>query len=530
LNKEESLNLYNKGRETWNAWAKEMLTRQDVYPSKGNNATQDWHTSATADFSGHTFKDDTTFSGFLFPGDAEFTTTKFLEEASFEEAMFSGDALFVGATFSGEVEFQEAKFSGEALFEEARFGRGASFSEVTFTGNAWFMGTRFSGAAEFWGATFGGGTGFSGARFSGGAEFWEATFGGDVLFDEASFRDEAEFSGATFGGGAGFSGARFGGEAGFWEARFSGTAWFEGATFSGEAEFREAKFNGETGFRRARFGGDAGFSGARFGGDAGFNQAIFESFTDFSGTIYQKEANFVAIKGQSAFTLQEARFSVVPDFRQAHFEEAPQLDNARFHDNKSRLLRDQDLVSVKKDVSARWRALKRLATQGHDHERELDFLANEIKSLRGAQDRGLPNPLNLLKGKRIWLGGGRYWFGLFYQLFSDFGRSTFRPFFAWATLTFAFVFFYFSQHSVALNQICEPYLAAIHLSIHNGLVIPGLGRSEMLEQSYACLYGTGEEDQAVRYAVVFAGLGQTMISTILIFLFLLGLRNYFRIK
>lgn len=233
---------------------------------------------------------------------------------------------------------------------------------------------------------------------------------------------------------------------------------------------------------------------------------------------------------------------MVPDFRQAHFEEAPQLDNTRFHDSKPKLLMGQDPVNVKKDVTARWRALKRLALQSQDHERELIFLAEEIKSLRGVRDWPLPNPLMFRKDEPIcWPGGGRYWTGLFYQWFSDFGRSTFRPFLCWVILTFAFGVIYFSQHSVILDQSrksenspittplnCVPQLDALYLSIHNGLVIPGLGRSVTLAQNYACLYGTGKEN--IPYSVMFAGLGQTILSAVLIFLFLLALRNYFRIK
>lgn len=57
--------------------------------------------------------------------------------------------------------------------------------------------------------------------------------------------------------------------------------------------------------------------------------------------------------------------------------------------------------SINTDAAARWRALKRIAVQAHDHERELDFLAEEIKSLRGVRDWPLPNPLWLRKGEPI---------------------------------------------------------------------------------------------------------------------------------
>lgn len=499
MDKNESLDLYYKGRDAWNTWAKEMLVHRDIDPSKGNNlANHNWFTGAAADFSEHTFQTDPDFSDFLFPGEAVFTATKFAKEASFEGATFSGYACFEDAAFNSGAAFRGATFSGEALFR--------------------------------------------GATFSGDAEFWEAGFSGMAWFENATFSGKSEFWNAKFSGGVGFLGAMFSGETGFWEVMFSGITSFEGAMFSGEVGFRGAMFSGEADFGRAKFGGRLGFEGATFRGNAGFNQAIFESIADFSGTTFQKEATFVAINGQSAFTLQEARFSVVPDFRQAHFEEAPQLDDVRFNHSEPRLLSGQESANIKKDVTARWRALKRLALQAQDHERELIFLAEEIKSLRGVRDWPLPNPLMFRKGEPIcWPGGGRYWAGLFYQWFSDFGRSMFRPFLCWVILTFAFWLIYFSQHSVVLNQSgkfekipittpvnCEPHLDALYISIHKGLVIPGLGRSETLSQNYACLYGAGKEN--IPYTVMFAGLAQTIISAVLIFLFLLALRNYFRIK
>lgn len=76
----------------------------------------------------------------------------------------------------------------------------------------------------------------------------------------------------------------------------------------------------------------------------------------------------------------------------------------------------------------------------------------------------------------------------------------------------------------------SPVMAAIYLSVNNGLVISGLGRSEKLMQSYACLYGKNELDPIMPDAVVFVGIAQTILSAVLIFLFLLALRNYFRIK
>lgn len=127
-----------------------------------------------------------------------------------------------------------------------------------------------------------------------------------------------------------------------------------------------------------------------------------------------------------------------------------------------------------------------------------------------------------------------------------------RPLLAWIITTIAFACYYLSHYSGTLEHAgasgsltaiaaltClsetpgEPLMATLYLSVHNGLVVSGLGRSEKLAQSYACLYGNMGKDYLspqIPDAVAFAGLGQTVFSAVLIFLLLLALRNLFRIK
>jgi hypothetical protein len=276
--------------------------------------------------------------------------------------------------------------------------------------------------------------------------------------------------------------------------------------------------------------------------NASFNQAIFKSYTSFLSTTFKNDSAFIAINGQNFFSLEQVKFYAVPDFSQAHFAEAPRLDNSYFRPTpgESRGWWGLRLSGDTQDITARWRALRRLAVQAHDHERELVFLAEEIKSLRGIQDWVLPNPLIFRAGEPIcWPGGGRYWAGLFYQWFSNFGRSMLRPFLWWVIITtvFAFYFYYLSDKSLSITCCSgsDPVTAALYLSISNAFVISisGLGRSEKLTQSYACLYGSSGEDKlaaAMLDAAVFASIAQTILSAGLIFLFLLALRNYFRIK
>ncbi|MDQ2656279.1 MAG: hypothetical protein M3Y60_02580, partial [Bacteroidota bacterium] len=75
MNIEESLTLYQKGREAWNAWAEQMLTQRNKLIKTGQwsveritfndlsgwigtiAATQEWAAAANCDFSAQTFLD-----------------------------------------------------------------------------------------------------------------------------------------------------------------------------------------------------------------------------------------------------------------------------------------------------------------------------------------------------------------------------------------------------------------------------------------------------------------------------------------
>jgi hypothetical protein len=80
----------------------------------------------------------------------------------------------------------------------------------------------------------------------------------------------------------------------------------------------------------------------------------------------------------------------------------------------------------------------------------------------------------------------------------------------------------------------NPALAALFLSLKKGIVGLGFGPEET--QAYICLYGkvsTSGVPQPIPLipeSVAYLGLVQPLISTVLIFLLLLAVRNHFRIK
>jgi purine-cytosine permease-like protein len=154
-----------------------------------------------------------------------------------------------------------------------------------------------------------------------------------------------------------------------------------------------------------------------------------------------------------------------------------------------------------------------------------------------------------------------YWVGVFYDALSDFGRSMMRPFYAWAVLTLAFAAFYLFTSAVQpppvvkdagffernlpftraailgelkcagneLNDI-SPLGEAGYLAIKNGLIVIGLGSEGKINQAHACLYGGSVGAPVFPSGISIWQIVQNFLSAPLIFLFLLGIRNNFKIK
>jgi len=361
-----------------------------------------------------------------------------------------------------------------------------------------------------------------------------------VNFNSHTFKENVNFSGFIFPDEAQFVEAKFRNDANFENATFRGNVLFNRAQFCANAWLKRAEFRNNAVFDRTEFSGYARFLGAIFSGDVLFDQILFKGFADFSYTIFEKKISFIAIQAYGFFSFKKAEFHLVPDFNQAHFIEAPQLDDSDFS-RAIKYKQGNDINDVN-NISSKWRSLKRLAIQGHDHERELFFFAEEIKSQRGVQHKALPCPLNYLNNKPVWQGGTRYWFGLFYQWFSDFGRSVIRPLFWLLFLGVLFYIFYMKypieNKSTQDNPItqetisCERSEAAIYLSAQSALpFLSAAGYSENIKRNYACLYGKNSDGKEnIPNVAIFFNIAQLMLSTILIFLSLLALRNHFRIK
>jgi hypothetical protein len=350
-------------------------------------------------------------------------------------------------------------------------------------------------------------------------------------------------------------------------------------------------------------------------GGADFGLATFEGVANFNEAEFTGEAVFNAVSGRRVFTMAGARFERVPDFIQAHFAEAPRLDNVKV---KGRMLVAQEIEpergkspmfgealdsawqnllrwatsgvsreSALRDVPARWRALKRLAIQGHDTDRELAFFSGEVRSARFAGDWPFPLPISKASA---WAGSLRFYAGWLYQIFSDFGGSLLRPFLAWALCIVIFAVYFqnpkmaeerhkLSRHgfigqviafsTVALDQARKPVAPycypgtqpkpgetkevtngfsglvedvrattnlvneALSIAYHNALVVLD-SSGDSAHRAFGCLYGVerygGNPVAFVPRSVAIASGIQKLLSAIFLFLFGLALRNMLKVK
>jgi hypothetical protein len=470
-------------------WAAEKISLGDLQPR--NEETSVWMKAATADFyrclflvKGAEQIEETPENAKKWLDSSQLPLKPISVDAGFidfKRFVFPGDVSFVAAIIEGTATFESATFSGDARFRGTTFKRTAFFESTTFKGIASFTNATFIGQARFSNSTFAGNSSFGGAAFTDFALFESATFTGNALFDVAAFRSLATFNLTTF----------------------TGTVMFDRTTFATGATFY-----------RATFTGDASFNSVTFTGGTTFRNATFFSTTSFEKAMFRFSADFIAIKVAWAFNFTGARFQHVPAFNQANFTEGPDLDDVR-------MPLPWVLWRGKREQIAKYRALKRMAIKGADYEREQMFAKAELRSRRFTEDHIFSLGL---------------WIGLLYDLVADCGRSIFRPFAVWATAIYGFAWLYQSRAVQAAAKACvasggEPFTQALFLSGKNALVVFGGIRDARVNQAYTCLYGGTPDQPAIPSAVTFTeAFAQTPVSTALIFLFLLAVRNRFKIK
>jgi uncharacterized protein YjbI with pentapeptide repeats len=349
------------------------------------------------------------------------------------------------------------------------------FSDVEFDENVEFGRYIFS-HSFFCDTIFQADADFEGAAFCGWADFYSATFSEWAIFTDAVFsRLPSGF----------FPSFRKGGDASFIGATFDKIAIFEGATFLMLSMFNRATFSRDVYFGGVTFKDVADFSGVTFKAWAAFPSATFSGL-DFRDATFRATGEFVHTEMKGRTTFEGTNFELAPPL----FFDAKLYEGTRWNARNWPLPPSADVAKQYIDSYA---CLKREMERLKKHEDELDFFALELRS------------------RRVLLGPWRGWPIWLYGALSGYGRSYMRPLGA---------LFVVAAIGAGVFWYCDAgtYGEALGLSAANTLNVFGFRRD----------FGLAI-DTPLAWLEVVAAL-QTILGTILLFLFGLGIRNKFRMK
>jgi hypothetical protein len=519
---------------------------------------------------------------------ARFHKAQFSARADFRSVKFTGNAEFIRTAFGGHARFDESEFQADANFECAIFEGTASLVKTRFAGAAKFNQAQFRGEARLGEAEFHGAADFEDAQFKGKTTFRLAKLAGETNFERAHFHNDARFSDAQFEGASSFRSAQFVQGADFQGAAFGKPTEFIRSRFTGDANFSNAAFSSKADFSSTKFADTVSFADARFLDTADFPQAIFRDRANFRNVRFTGPATFTAIRSRAAFVLAGARFNQVPSLHDAGFREPPSLDDMSIADQLSLFPvwaaavegdpRPRSLRGFKAcgdpEHASRYRRLRKLASATQDHEREREFFAQELRCSRFWQDKPFGQGLT------------RFWLGCLYGSVSNFGRSLTRPLALWAAMIVLFSLAYLGLRRAdyfasAIGPVAsgaplfplwpqQPGFGsvlgwtasvlwwlvlsvfnlfsgggciagdtsasgeALFLSLKNALVALGWESPDAARRVYACLYGyegtSGAALLRIPLSVSIAAIVENVLAAMLIFLFLLGVRNLLRAR
>lgn len=542
MNQEETLKLWKQGKEAWNAWAAKMLLQRDDLEKRGflsrdklskkivadNEQSRRWIDEAKAIFSSPetptTFSTDLDLSGFIFPS-----------TFSMSCATSHGDINLSQCIFEEEFELKSCRINGVANFRTSRFKSIFSVSETLIKGECNCYQTSFDGLFQI----------------------YESKLAGYVNFTTASFLDEFRASDSEFSTHCSFSGAFFKNTADFDECTFLDSVeldWsvFDKSTsiincsFEADLELNETHFledlflrgntiEGKTSSIKTYFDDELTITDTMFSGDCFFSYCTFKRSCMLSNVRFDGEADFRASNFSQGLSFRNSEFRIVPDFSQTHFLESPILDGVKIQFPSPKSITYTE-TEEKYSLVWKYRSLKRLAIQAHDHRKEQEYFAAELKCRRLYVD----SPMYF-----------RWWLNFGFDVFSNYGRSILRPLFTWL---FSIIFFSYAYLLIHLpegnywidgegrcsHEQGSALKSAFILSTSKALVFSAASGENSPELAKQCLYGeevlssSTSTDFAighhVLYSLFYTEVAQVLVSSILVFLVLLGIRNHFKLK
>ncbi|MBI4725598.1 MAG: pentapeptide repeat-containing protein, partial [Rhodomicrobium sp.] len=307
-------------------------------------------------------------------------------------------------------------------------------------------------------------------------------------------------------------------------------------------------------FSGVTLGKNSSFTDSQFDGEAIFREARFDAPVSFASSRFNAAVDFCALQSKVAFVLAGAEFKNVPSFLEASFHEPPRVDHMQVADPLKRLHKWQEgvrdprgqffklmKVCVDPDASAKFRRLKKLASEAQDQPREQEFFAQELRCGRFWHDKPFGH------------GVARFWLGWLYGGVANYGRSLLRPALLWLLSIFLFAFYFLAQRGTGwsvqppsnlgqrltglfadapcVSGSSNPIGEALYLSFRNALLKLDWSDASTSRRVFGCLYGIEPSGNAIiPLGVSSASLFQAVVSGALLFMFLLALRNLLKVR
>lgn len=489
----QHINIYN----TWRI----------SHPNEYDEATNKW--SNPVDFSGVNFK--------------EFAKDNIIR---FSQWNFGSDADFSNANFEGcQIIFENCDFGENLNFSELKLGESLNFNNCTFFGKLEFKNYTIKNLSIV------------------NCRLVDASNEPSIIFEKCIFEGE--------------------------QVSFHGTE-FQKAIFK-ENQFQSKDII----FSSTRFFRECYFEDCNFLNELNFQESLFDFKSSFTNCIFKKDIDFKLGRNTIALLpsfiscefygeLKCGRRSLNADFSGSIFLELPDFSTKDIDINKLNLTEVKfQFVNKSKSkwpydftfdssVLLKLRALRGVAEATKNHDLERDLYIEERKAERGIY-------LNEY-GKKLFYGNitsrlfnlGRFIDHFimiiimrFYWISSNYGRNIILPLIWYVTFLYFQLFEYRTIfNEVSLNGIRKGSLnGEVEIEKFNTLVdtlaiannIPIIGNlsldnemkqfvfcgGQLLDKSSVCIPPDG---------YLWIVISQNLISGILIFLFGLGLRNYFKIK
>lgn len=470
------INLAKQGKDAWNNW---ISNNQATY----NETSRKWENAVN--FSNINFsqyfpdRDEINFSGFNFGNGANFT----------------------GCSFIGKI----------CLFVDSHFGQDTNLTNVNFGESVLFNGTQLSGKVDFSNSTF------NICQFASSSSH-STRFADEVLFKNVEFKSNStHFDNCHFDNSSIFKNIKFENSISFISTYFGRGCSFIACTFE-----KDINIQGNSGSKLPSF------IFCEFKGNTNFSERSFD--TDFKGSV----------------------FYVLPNFpKDGRHIEKLDLTNVTFKiRNKIKCLNFFEYTTDSK-ILLKLRELRATAeiTKNHDLERDLYLEERKaergilfVQYLKGILEGSFSSRLNFIF--KLISHIANIFAMSFYWISSNYGRNTLIPICWYGATYFLYrisyynIFYETAKNSIKNGLLTSDYSIGNYDRIFEIMTlanqIPIIGNLSLDSDYKKFLFCGGIHNSDIIcpppqfYDWIL--ISQNLLSGLLIFLFGLSLRNYFKIK